>query len=93
MESIEALRRCEHPGGFHRTKEELERKGRADGVGVSYLNRKKETTMKVTTIALATAFTLTSTQLRWRKSPERLDTDQSWSPQWARTPLRWVRQM
>ena len=48
--------RCEQLGGFCRAKEDF------NGVGavVSYLN-KKETTMKVTTIALVIVFALPST--------------------------------
>src|SRR5258706_5635179 len=53
--------RCEQLGGSHRAKEELNGKAeRAARCLLMYVGS-KETTMKVTTIALATAFTLTST--------------------------------
>jgi hypothetical protein len=47
---------CEQFGGVYRAKEEFNRKG----AFVSYLST-KETTMKLTTIALAIAFTVPST--------------------------------
>ena len=48
--------RCEQLGGFYRAKEEFN----GDVAVLSYLTR-KERTMKLTTIALAIAFTLPST--------------------------------
>jgi hypothetical protein len=48
--------KCEQLGGFYRANREFN----GDGADVSYL-RAKETTMKLTTIALAIAFTVPST--------------------------------
>jgi len=62
----------------HHAKEELN--GRAERAARCLLMCMKETTMKVTTITLATAFTLTSTLALAQMK----DTDQSCSLQWAR---------
>jgi hypothetical protein len=55
--SIEALRECEQLGGYHRGKEEFN----GDGAILSHLEIPKERAMKLTTIALAIAFTVPST--------------------------------
>ena len=49
--------RCEQLGGFHRAEEEFN----GNDAILSYLKTTKERTMKLTTIALAIAFTLPST--------------------------------
>jgi len=57
-------------------------------MGLSPIQRQQGHLMKVTTIALATAFALTST-FALAQADGTLGTDQSWRLQWVRIRRRW----